>query len=101
MSTSCRSCKPGCVFIAIVVSLIVGIITAFLRITGAITLTPAFLWVILGISVSYLAVILYTATRPNNPFSCAYNSLTVLLFSIIFFSYGKYDILFIVSLNEE
>ena len=58
MSTSCRSCRPDCTLIAIVFSLILGIITAFLRITAAITLTPAFLWVLLGIAVVYLAVLL-------------------------------------------
>lgn len=66
MSTSCRSCKPGCIFIAVVVSLIVGIITAFLRITGAITLTPAFLWVLLGIAVVYLGVTLVASAVSRN-----------------------------------
>lgn len=61
MSTSCRSCRPGCVVIAFVASLIIGVITAFLRITAAITLTPAFLWVLLGIAVVYLILILIAA----------------------------------------
>ena len=61
MSTSCRSCSPGCTVIAVAASLIIGVITAFLRITGAITLTPAFLWVLLGIAVVYLAVVLVSA----------------------------------------
>ena len=58
MSTSCKSCRPACTVIAVVLSLIVGIITAFLRITAAITVTPAFLWVLLGVAVVYLAVTL-------------------------------------------
>lgn len=61
MSTSCRGCRPSCVIIAGVASLIIGIITAFLRITAVITLTPAFLWVLLGIAVVYLAVTLISA----------------------------------------
>ena len=61
MSTSCRSCSPGCTVIAVAASLILGVITAFLRITGAITLTPAFLWVLLGIAVVYLAVVLVSS----------------------------------------
>ncbi len=61
MSTSCGGCRPDCTVIAVVASLIIGIITAFLRITGAITLTPAFLWVLLGIAVVYLAVTLVSA----------------------------------------
>lgn len=56
MSTSCKSCSPGCTVIAVAASLILGVIAAFLRITAAITLTPAFLWVLLGIAVVYLAV---------------------------------------------
>lgn len=62
MSTSCRSCRVGCTVIAIVVSLIAGVITAFLRITAVITVTPAFLWVLLGIAVVYLAVTLLSST---------------------------------------
>ncbi len=61
MSTSCRSCSPGCTVFAAVASLIIGIITAFLRITAVITLTPAFLWVLLGIAAVYLAVTLISA----------------------------------------
>lgn len=61
MSGSCRSCSFGCTVFAAVASLIIGIITAFLRITAAITVTPAFLWVLLGISVVYLAVTLVSA----------------------------------------
>ncbi len=61
MSTSCRNCKLDCIVLAVVASLIVGIITAFLRITGAIALAPAFLWVLLGIAVVYLAVLLVSA----------------------------------------
>ncbi len=84
MSTTCRSCRPGCTVIAVVASLIIGIIAAFLRITAAIALTPAFLWVLLGISVVYLAVVLVSSALFNN--GC-YDSLcsiiTVLLTGIL------------------
>lgn len=66
MSTSCRSCRPGCTLIAVVASLIIGIIAAFLRITATITLTPTFLWVLLGIAVVYLAVTLVAAALFRN-----------------------------------
>jgi hypothetical protein len=66
MSTPCRCCRIGCGVFAVVTSLILGIITAFLRITGTIALTPAFLWVILGIAVVYLAVTVIAATRFRN-----------------------------------
>ena len=84
MSTSCRSCSPGCTVIAVVVSLIVGIITAFLRITAAITLTPAFLWVLLGIAVVYLAVVLISASLFRNVCCGSLcNIITVLLVGIL------------------
>ncbi len=58
MLTSCRSCRTNCTVIAVAASLIIGIITAFLRITAAIAITPVFLWVLFGIAVVYLAVTL-------------------------------------------
>lgn len=61
MSTSCRSYSAGCTVIAVAVSFILGVIAAFLRITAAITLTPAFLWVLFGVSVVYLTVALIAA----------------------------------------
>ena len=66
MSTSCRSCSPTCTVFAVAASLILGVITAFLRITAAITLTPAFLWVLLGVAVVYLAVLLVSASLFRN-----------------------------------
>lgn len=66
MSTSCRSCSPGCTVIAVAASLILGVIAAFLRITAAITVTPAFLWVLFGIAVVYLAVTLVSAALLRN-----------------------------------
>ncbi len=53
---SCN-CRCNCTLFAVIGSLIVGIVAAFLQITGAITVTPAFLWVVLGIAVGYLAVL--------------------------------------------
>ena len=54
-------CRISCPLLAIAASIIIGIITAFLRITAVITLTPAFLWVVLGIAVVYLAITLLSA----------------------------------------
>lgn len=56
MANFCCSCKSDCAGVAIVTSIIIGIITAFLRFSAVITLTPAFLWVIFGIAVVYLAI---------------------------------------------
>ena len=61
MSTSCP-CRNICTTVSVIFSLIIGIITAFLRITATITITPAFLWVLLGIAVVYLAVLLLASS---------------------------------------
>lgn len=53
--------RRDCSGLAIVASLIVGIIAAFLQITGAITVTSVFLWVLFSIAIVYLAVTLIAA----------------------------------------
>ena len=55
------NCRISCPLLSIAASIIIGVITAFLTITAVITLTPAFLWVVLGIAVVYLAVTLISA----------------------------------------
>lgn len=54
-------CKRNCVLWAVIAGVILGIVTAFLQITGIVTVTTAFLWVILGVAVVYLAVVLIAA----------------------------------------
>lgn len=91
MSTSdcsCRSsCTNTCTTIALIVSVAVGIIAAFLRITAAITVTPAFLWVLLGIAVVYLAIVLLTSASvkccDEKLPCCITTTLSVLLAAII------------------
>ena len=51
------TCKSSCIGLAIVASIIIGVITGILSYTAVITITPAFLWVLLGIAVVYLAII--------------------------------------------
>ena len=58
MSSLTCYCGNKCSVLSIIASLIIGIVTAFLRVTGVITVTSAFLWVVLGIAVVYLAVVL-------------------------------------------
>ncbi|MBQ7090982.1 MAG: hypothetical protein IJN82_07660, partial [Clostridia bacterium] len=74
--------RCGCSLIAAIFSAFIGVIAAFLQITGVITVTPAFLWVTLGIAIGYLAILLFTATiAPNNSDCCT--SLNVLLAGIL------------------
>lgn len=63
MSKCKCECRCDCVGLAVVVSIIIGVIAAFLRITAVITLTPAFLWVTFGVPVVYLAVLLLTSSQ--------------------------------------
>lgn len=79
------SCKCNCTFLSIVASVIIGIITAFLSITGVITLTSAFLWVVFGIGVVYLAVVLIACavSRSTPQCECFCSTLSTLLISAI------------------
>jgi hypothetical protein len=64
---------------------IIGVVTAFLQITGIITVTPVFLWVVFGIAVGYLAVSLAATAllgRTENA-SCLCSSVKALLTGIL------------------
>jgi len=79
------SCKCSCTAAAVVGSLIVGIITAFLQITGVITVTPVFLWVALGIAVGFLGILTLRAGNScciRNS-ECLCGALNVLLLAIL------------------
>ncbi len=54
MSNSYCDCKKDCTLLAVAASIIVGIITFILQFTAVITVTPAFLWALLGTAVVYL-----------------------------------------------
>jgi len=56
----CR-CRCSCLLAAVIASVILGVVTAFLQITGTITVTTAFLWVVFGIAVVYLGVLVVAA----------------------------------------
>ena len=75
------SCKCKCTLAAFIVSAIVGVVTAFLQITGVITLTPVFLWVAFGIAVAYLGIL--AATASNRASECLCRSLHAVLFGIL------------------
>lgn len=78
------NCRCNCTAVAVVASIILGILAAFLQITGAITVAAAFLWVILGIAVVYLGVLVIanTLTRCTEQASCACSSLGAILVGI-------------------
>ena len=78
------SCKCPCTVYAVIGSIIVGIITAILVTTAIVTVTPVFLWVLLGIAVVYLGVLLlFTALRRREGGGCICRALLPLLFGLL------------------
>ena len=57
MSIFCCETKCRCILASILVSALLGVLAAFLQITGVITVATPFLWVVFGIGVVYLAVL--------------------------------------------
>ncbi len=53
-------CRSSCTLVAVIFSVIIGVVTALLCITAAITVTPAFLWVLFGIAIVYLLAVFVT-----------------------------------------
>ncbi len=77
-------CKNACTSIAVVASLIIGVVAAFLRIMAVITVTPAFLWVTFGVAVVYLAILLANALFAGaNTASCTARTINALLSGIV------------------
>lgn len=85
MSIFCCDNKPSCVTLAVIVSALLGVIAAFLQISAVITVTPAFLWVALGIAIVYLAVLLFTSRCCRTPgcCRCANDALSAILAGIL------------------
>ena len=85
MSQISLRCNDGCTILAVIASIIIGIITAFLTITAVIDVTTAFLWVTFGIAIVYLAVNLVTASsvRCVAIQSCVCSKIPVLLTGIL------------------
>jgi hypothetical protein len=87
MSLFCCECKCNCncTIAAIIASVIVGVVAAFLQITGVIAVTAAFLWVVLGIAVVYLAVLVATfgLARGREGCECRCASIGALLYGIL------------------
>lgn len=79
------NCKCSCNVAAFIVSVIAGVVTAFLQIAGVVTATPVFLWVVLGIAVVYLGVLLIATALVRRPetASCACASLGTVLLGIL------------------
>lgn len=79
------SYRCGCTIGAIIAAIIVGVLAAFFQLTAAIAVTAAFLWVVLGIAVVYLAalVIASALARRSEHSDCRCASLNTLLVGIL------------------
>ena len=85
-NTNCN-CYPkfSCTLIAVIASIIIGVVTAFLTTTTAIAITTTLLYIALGVSAFYLAVALFTApfVRSECMRKCVCNALTALIWGIL------------------
>ena len=79
------NCKRDCTLFAVIAGIILGVVAAFLQITAVITVTPAFLWVALGIAVVFLGVLLVTTalTHRTPCTACKRSSLGTVLTGIL------------------
>ncbi len=69
---------------AVIASAILGVVAAFLQISGTITVAPVFLWVALGIAVVYLAALVATTgLRRGEQRSCLCPALSAVLAGIL------------------
>ena len=70
MGLFCCENRYDCTTLGVVASLIIGVIAAFLTITAVITVTPAFLWVLLGVAIVYIAVTLLSVSLSRGRAYC-------------------------------
>ena len=59
-----------CLGLAVILSAAVGVITSLLTVTAVVAVTPAFLWVVLGVAVVYLAVLLVSVSLSQRSVAC-------------------------------
>lgn len=70
MSLYCCESKCKCALLSIAASIVIGVIAAFLQLTAVINVTPAFLWVLLGIAVVYLGVLVIAGAIKSDCDGC-------------------------------
>lgn len=76
--------KYSCGVLAVLGSIIVGVVAAILRYTAVITVTPAFLWVVLGVAVVALATMGFFAVIGNSGVrSCIANYINLFLLGVL------------------
>ena len=78
-------CEKSCALWAVIVSLLLGVVAAFLQIAGVFTATTVFLWVALGIAVAYLGLLVVTTglSRRADCRPCLEDALATVLAGIL------------------
>ena len=65
-----RCCKASCTLVALILSAIAGVLTAFFQITGTAVLTIPIVWAALAVAVVYLGVLAVSASRIDRMETC-------------------------------
>ena len=80
MSNCNCSCRCNRALVSLIVGAVLGVVTAFLQITGGLTIPTAFLWAAVGLAGVYLAVLLHSVCccRCDCPCLCTNLKLTLL-----------------------
>ena len=79
------NCKCSCSILSAIAALILGVIASFLQITGTITVTTTFLWVLAGVAVGYLGILLLASAiqQQCSHCGCLCASLETLLIGVL------------------
>lgn len=82
---NCCQCKFNCTSLAVIVSVIVGVVAAFLTLTGNLAVGTPLLWVFFGIAVGFLAITLLSTRFCNGDerTNCLCPVLSVLLTGVL------------------
>lgn len=75
--------RANCTVTTVIVAAVLGVVAAFLQITGTIVVAPVFLAVAFGIAVTYLGILVATAERRQNAQDCVCRTLGTLLAGIL------------------
>ena len=82
LNSNCN-CTIDCSALVIFASVIIGIVAGIFRSIALITITPAFLWVLFGITVVYLGILLLTSSLCCAERKPCCNRLTLVLAGIL------------------
>ncbi len=78
-------CRTNCTTLAVIASVVIGVVVAFLTLTGGIAVSTPFLWVLFGIAVAFLAILLAVSKsfRGEDSRDCVCPTLSLLLAGIL------------------